>query len=315
MKRIITSVAAALMVLTASAQFGFGGQQITVEDMHSSQKFADINYAGDNEPYHTMDIYLPDTPADKYPVVVHIYGSAWFSNNGKGMADLGTICTALLKAGYAVVCPNHRASGDAKWPAQGHDIKAVVRYLRANADKYKLDPDFIATSGFSSGGHLSSFMQATSGTASAVVGNETIDLEGNVGDYTGESSKINAAVSWSGPVDLQAMDCGGRPDGVKGSPEEFLVGVPYSDATADLYKSVSSTTYADAGDPPILAFHGTADNVVPYCQAEAWIDTYKTKGVDAELITVEDGGHGFNMYSDDNLLRMVNFLNQVRNSR
>lgn len=121
--------------------------------MHSSQKFSDVNYAGDNESYHTMDIYLPDTPADKYPVVVHIYGSAWFSNSGKGMADLGTICTALLKAGYAVVCPNHRASGDAKWPAQGHDIKAVVRYIRANADKYKLDTDFIATSGFSSGGH------------------------------------------------------------------------------------------------------------------------------------------------------------------
>lgn len=312
MKRFITSMAASVMILSVSAQFGFGGQQIKIEDMHSSQKFADVNYAGDNEPYHTMDIYLPDTPAEKYPVVVHVYGSAWFGNNGKGMADLGTIVPALLKAGYAVVCPNHRASSDAKWPAQGHDIKAVVRYLRANADKYKLDSDFIATSGFSSGGHLSSFMQATSGTKSAKVGKETIDLEGKVGRHLDQSSKINAAVSWSGPIDLQAMDCGGRPNGVNGSPEEFLIGQPYSDATSDLYKSISSTSYVDANDPPLLGFHGTADNVVPYCQAEAWIETYKSRGVDAELVIVEEGGHGFNMYSDDNLLRMVNFLNKAR---
>ncbi len=300
------------MAVSGWAQFGFGGQQIQVDDMHASKKYADVNYAGDDQPYHTMDIYLPDTPAEKYPVVVHIYGSAWFSNNSKGMADLGTICTALLEAGYAVVCPNHRASTDAKWPAQGHDIKAVVRYLRANADKYRLDPDFIATSGFSSGGHLSSFMQATSGSKTAQVGNEIIDLEGSVGQYPNEDSSIIAAVSWSGPIDLQAMDCGGRPNGVTGSPEEVLVGQSYSDEVADLFKSVSSTSYIDVNDPPMLGFHGTEDNVVPYCQALSWIDAYKAAGNSAELVTVEGGGHGFNMYAKENLDRMVKFLNDAK---
>lgn len=146
-RAILTAAMAVALSLQANAQFGFGGQQIQPQDMHCSEKFADINYAGDDLAQHTLDVYLPDTKADKYPVVVHIYGSAWFSNNSKGMADLGTIASALLKAGYAVVCPNHRASTEAKWPAQCHDIKAVIRWVRANADKYHFDTDFIATSG------------------------------------------------------------------------------------------------------------------------------------------------------------------------
>ena len=143
MKKITVIIALALFTLGVKAQmpggFGFGGQQHSAEDMHYSQKFSDINYAGDNEAYHTLDIYLPEKKQDKYPVVIHIYGSAWFSNSSKGMADLGTICTALLKAGYAVVTPNHRSSMDAKYPAQIHDIKAVIRFLRAKADDYNLD--------------------------------------------------------------------------------------------------------------------------------------------------------------------------------
>lgn len=157
MKKVFLGVLFALS-LNANAQFGFGGQQVKTEDMHASQKFTDINYADDDKAYHTMDIYLPETKAEKYPVVVHIYGSAWMSNSSKGAADLGTIVTALLKAGYAVVCPNHRSIQDAQWPAQSHDIKAVIRWIRGNADKYHFDADYIATSGFSSGGHLSSVL-------------------------------------------------------------------------------------------------------------------------------------------------------------
>ena len=205
MKKITVIIALALFTLGVKAQmpggFGFGGQQLSAEDMHYSQKFSDINYAGDNEAYHTLDIYLPEKKQDKYPVVIHIYGSAWFSNSSKGMADLGTICTALLKAGYAVVTPNHRSSMDAKYPAQIHDIKAVIRFLRAKADDYNLDTSFIATSGFSSGGHLSSLAGATSGTTTETIGTETIDLEGNVGLYSDYSSRVDAAVDWSGPID------------------------------------------------------------------------------------------------------------------
>ena len=145
MKKLLLSVCM-LLGLNAYAQFGFGGQQIKPEDMHCSQKYSDLNYADDGKAFHTLDIYLPETKAEKYPVVVHIYGSAWMSNSGKGAADLGTIVTALLKAGYAVVCPNHRSIQDAKWPAQSHDIKAVIRWIRAHADQYHFDTRYIATS-------------------------------------------------------------------------------------------------------------------------------------------------------------------------
>ncbi len=298
--------------MTSYAQnFGFGGQQLKVEDMHCSQKIVDVNYADDGQPFHTMDIYLPETKAEKYPVVVHVYGSAWFSNNGKGMADLGTICTALLKNGYAVVCPNHRSSNDAQWPAQCHDIKAVIRYIRANAGKYNFDADHIATSGFSSGGHLSSMMAATSGTKNAKIGKGKIDLEGNIGNYTNVSSKVYAAVDWSGPIAFPL-----RGDGT-GSPEEVLLRLKDADtplfgSKENAFASLSPITYLDPKDPPIVIFHGKADNVVPFANGEKWAQAVKAQKLTTEFYPVDGGGHGFNMYSEENLNRMVKFLNKAR---
>ncbi|MBQ6055492.1 MAG: alpha/beta hydrolase, partial [Prevotella sp.] len=187
---------------------GFGGFQVPQVKLETSQEWKDVNYAGDDQAYHTCDIYLPKQEKASYPVVIHIYGSAWFSNSSKGMADLGTIVKSLLDAGFAVVCPNHRSSMDAKWPAQIHDIRAVIRFVRGEAKKYKFDTKFIATSGFSSGGHLASTAATTSGTKQTKVGTVDIDLEGNVGNYLNESSAVDAACDWSGPIDLTAMDCG-----------------------------------------------------------------------------------------------------------
>ena len=170
----------AMMAQPGGGFGGFGGfqQQIKLE---TSKEWKDVNYVGDDQAYHTCDIYLPKVEKESYPVVVHIYGSAWFSNNSKGAADLGTIVKALLDAGYAVVCPNHRSSGDAKWPAQINDIKAVIRFIRGEAKTYKFDPSFIATSGFSSGGHLSSVCGTTNGVKVAKVGKEEVDIEGSLG--------------------------------------------------------------------------------------------------------------------------------------
>lgn len=315
MKR--TSIILALFAATTAwAQpqggFGFGGQQLSAEQMHYSQKFSDLNYAGDDQAYHTLDIYLPEKKAEKYPVVVHIYGSAWFSNSSKGMADLATICSALLKAGYAVVTPNHRSSQDATYPAQIHDIKAVIRYVRANADKYQFDTTFVATSGFSSGGHLSSLAAATSGTTKATVGTEEIDLEGSVGNFTDYSSRVSVAADWSGPVDLLHMDYG-KGMAMNPSPEQVLLGGVTKEDAPDKYRSLSVATYLDKNDPPIVVFHGTEDNVVPFCQGEQFFVALQDAGVKSEFYPVEGGGHGFNMYTEENLAHMVEFFDAVRN--
>ena len=320
MKKILLTLLASTAMLSASAQFpgggfGFGGQQINTSDMHCSQRFTDINYADDGQAYHTLDVYLPDTKADKYPVVVHIYGSAWMSNSSKGSADLGTIVTALLKAGYAVVCPNHRSIQDAQWPAQSHDIKAVIRWIRGNAKQYKFDPKFVATSGFSSGGHLSSFMGATSGSKTGKVGNEEIDIEGSLGKYTKESSEVFASVDWSGPIDLLNMDCGEAMNMGDFPPERNLLGGVSKQENPDKYRTLSPISFLDKKDPAIIIFHGTADNVVPHCQGVEFAGEVKAAGITTEFYSVEGGGHGFNMYTEENLQRMVNFLDKARKAK
>ena len=298
-------------VIMAQPQGGFGGFQVPQVKLETSQEWKDVNYAGDNQAYHTCDIYLPQKEQASYPVVIHIYGSAWFSNNSKGMADLGTIVKVLLEAGYAVVCPNHRSSMDAKWPAQIHDIKAVIRFVRGEAQTYKFDTSFIATSGFSSGGHLSSVAATTSGTKQETVGTVDIDLEGQIGNYTSESSAVNAACDWSGPIDLTAMDCGEHMQMGENSPEDVLLNAKL-DKEPDKYLSLSATTYVDKNDPPLIIFHGEKDNVVPCCQGKKLFETLKAAGVKTEATFVPEGGHGMGMYAEENLQKMVNFLNAVR---
>ncbi len=301
--------------ISANAQNfgGFGGfQQAT--NLETSQQWKDVNYAGDDQAYHTCDIYLPKQEAASYPVVIHIYGSAWFSNSSKGAADLGTIVKALLDNGFAVVCPNHRSSMDAQWPAQIHDIRAVVRFVRGEASKYKFDTSFIATSGFSSGGHLASITATTSGTKKEKVGIVDIDLEGNVGNYLKESSSVNAACDWSGPIDLTAMDCGDHMQMGDRSPEDVLLGSKLSEEP-DKYLSLSATTYVDKKDPPVIIFHGEKDNVVPCCQGKKFFETLKAAGVKTEATFVPEGGHGMGMYAEENLNKMVAFLKDVMSAK
>ena len=315
MKKILLSFLSCMAVVAmAQPAGGFGGFQVPEVKLETSQQWKDVNYAGDDQTYHTCDIYLPKQEKDAYPVVIHIYGSAWFNNNGKGAADLGTIVKALLEAGYAVVCPNHRSSMDAKWPAQIHDIRAVIRFVRGEAKKYKFDPSFIATSGFSSGGHLASIAATTSGIKQTKVGNIDIDLEGNIGNYPNECSRLNAACDWSGPVDLTAMDCGESMKMGENSPEDVLLDSKL-DKEPDKYRSLSATYYVDKKNPPIIIFHGEKDNVVPCCQGKMFYELLKAAGVRTEATFVPEGGHGMGMYSEENLQKMVNFLNAVRTGK
>ena len=304
----------AMMAQPGGGFGGFGGfqQQIKLE---TSKEWKDVNYVGDDQAYHTCDIYLPKVEKESYPVVVHIYGSAWFSNNSKGAADLGTIVKALLDAGYAVVCPNHRSSGDAKWPAQINDIKAVIRFIRGEAKTYKFDPSFIATSGFSSGGHLSSVCGTTNGVKVAKVGKEEVDIEGSLGKYTKESSEVNAACDWSGPVDLTNMDCGEHMAFGDSSPEDVLLGGTKLADEPDKYLGLSATNYVDKNDVPIIIFHGEKDNVVPCCQGKKFYELLKAVGVKTEATFVPEGGHGMGMYSEENLQKMVKFLDEARKKK
>ena len=342
MKKNILLAAAVMMSLTCFAQFpggggfpgggfpgggmppmgggggfggfgGFGGPQGGAQAEYS-EKFADINYAGDDQVYHTLDIYLPKEVKDKYPVVVHIYGSAWGSNNSKGAADINTICAALLNAGYAVVTPNHRSIADGKWPAQVNDIKAVIRFIRANADKYKFDTSFIATSGFSSGGHLSAVTALSNNVKIGKYGTAEYDIEGNVGPYTKESSYVNAFCDWSGPTELLQMECGNAMvfGGKGNTPEEQLIGAP-KEGNEDKFMLLSASGFLDKDDVAGYIFHGDADFVVASCVSQYLYDKMQEAGVESYIVRVPEGSHGGGaMYTEENLKKMVDFLNAQR---
>ena len=311
MKKLI--VLSCFLASVAAYAQGFGGQQ-TSGKIEYSEKFADLNYAGDGKVYHTLDIYLPKETKDAYPVVIHTYGSAWSMNNQKGSADLNTICAALTKAGYAVVTPNHRSASDAIYPAQLHDLKAVVRFIRGNAAKYKIDTSFIAMSGFSSGGHLSSLVATTCGLKEGKSGSVTVDLVGSLGEFTKFSSCIDAASLWSPPTDIYTMNPSNNFRG-SGTYEGAFIGAE-REGNKDKWMVASSPYYASEDDPPIILFHGTSDQIVNKEQSQELYDSLKKHNVVTELVSVSGGTHGGNeMYVSENLDKMISFFNMARDAK
>ena len=267
--------------------------------------YSDLDYVGDGIEGHKLDIYVPNDSADSHKVVIIIYGSAWFSNNAKQMA-YSSLGKQLTDAGFAVVSINHRSSMDAKFPAQINDVKAAIRYVRANAKEYGLDTSFIGITGFSSGGHLSAMAGVTNGVKKYKIGKTSIDIEGSEGPNTKYSSKVDAVVDWFGPVDMLNMqDCIGLKD--DSSPEAALLGKSLQ-GNEDLVALASPISYVTTKSPRFLVIHGDADNVVPYCQSCYFSQELKKKGVLDEFVTVKDGQHGPVTFNDYTYNKMIDFF-------
>lgn len=280
-----------LMSLTVSAQV--------------EKTWLDVDYVGDGIEGHKMDIHVPDDGKESHKVIVLIYGSAWFSNNAKASA-FQSYGKQLLDGGFAVVSINHRASTEAKFPAQINDVKAAIRYVRGNAAKYGFDTSFVGITGFSSGGHLSSLAGTTNGVKTKKFGKVKIDIEGSLGAYTKESSRVDAVVDFFGPIDVSRMErCETYKDDK--SPEAVLLGCSPS-KNPDLSKSLSPMSYIDKNDPKFLVIHGDADPVVPYCQSMFFAKALSDKGVLEDFIIVPNGNHGPVTFNDYTFQRMVNFF-------
>lgn len=269
----------------------------------------DLDYVGDNHIGHKLDVYFPkDDGKEKHNVIIHIYGSAWGSNNSKGSADLGTVGVAALKAGYIFVTPNHRTYNDALYPAQINDIKAVVRYLRGNAEELGIDTSFIGISGFSSGGHLASLMGVTRGVKTYTVGSATMDIEGNLGKYTNESSWVDAVCDWSGPVDCRYKSCGNP---IQMAPEDDMVGKCNVQQCPDKHALLGANTFIDPDDAPTMVCHGSTDNIVPQCEGKMFYDNLENAGVEC-VYYPHGGGHGVaGDYTDE----MIEFFEGIRKKK
>ena len=276
------------------------------------QHWSDVDYAGDKQVFHQMDIHLPSIEKDRYPVVVVIYGSAWFSNNMKQMG-FQALGQPLLDRGFAVVSINHRSSADAAYPAQINDVKAAIRYLRANASNYRMDERFIGITGFSSGGHLASLAGTTNGLKTYTLGNTSLDIEGSVGEHPTFSSSVDAVVDWFGPIDLNRMDECKRPK-AGNSPESALIRGSLTEHP-DLVALASPNTYVDASDVPFLIIHGTADNVVPLCQSELFAAVLQEANCLDAFHQVPDGQHGPVTFNETSFTWMCDFFEKVASKK
>ena len=271
----------------------------------SDRQWLNLNYAGDDKEYHNLDIYLPSLEKPTYKAIVVIYGSAWFGNNLKQFA-YNTLGKQLLEGGFAVIAINHRASSDAAYPAQINDVKAAIRFVRANADKYKIDASFIGITGFSSGGHLASLAGTTNSVEEYTVNKTTVDIEGKVGNDTLVSSAVYAVVDWFGPIDMALMDeCKKPKDG--NSPEAALIRGNPAD-NLDMIALLNPITFIDETDPQFIVIHGESDNVVPHCQSELFAKALKEKGILTEFISVPEGQHGPVTFNDSTFKKMTDFF-------
>lgn len=272
---------------------------------NSGKKWLDLNYANDSHIYHNLDIHLPNIHKPKYKAIIVIYGSAWFANNMKQMA-FQAMGQPLLDSGFAVISINHRSSGDAMYPAQINDVKAAIRFIRANADAYNIDASFIGITGFSSGGHLASLAGTTNGVKTFTVGEKTVDIEGDLGNYTHVSSDVDAVVDWFGPIDFTRMEnCTTTKD--EKSPEAALIKGNPAD-NLDMLALINPMTFLDNKDPQFLLIHGEEDNVVPHCQSVFFSEMLKEKGLLNEFISVPGGQHGPVTFNENTFKMMTNFF-------
>lgn len=232
--------------------------------------------AGDFELLLDIAYHKKTTPPR--PAIVHIHGGGWRNGSKSSRSAL-----TYAQMGYVGVSINYRLSGDAPFPAGVHDCKAAIRWLRANAAKYGVDPDRIGVIGGSAGGHLCALLGTSGGDPY---------LEGDLGNQQ-YSSRVQCVIDQWGPTDFLRMDdvSGTIHHLGPNSPESLWIGGPITEHK-DLVRKANPITYVDPRDPPILIIHGEEDHTVIIGQSELLYDALKKAGVETKFVRVKNAGHG-----------------------
>lgn len=236
-----------------------------------------------------MDIYRPPSPPAPLPsegegsrgegmtptpALLYVHGGGW--TGGDKRSGAGTLDFAeLLARGYLIAAVNYRLAPRYKFPAMIEDVKCAVRFLRANAERYNINPERIGAWGGSAGGHLVALL----GTADETAG-------WDVGQYLEQSSRVQAVVDMFGPTDLTVLFEGANPRLM-----EQVFGT--SDRNSETLKRASPVNWVSADDPPFLILHGERDPLVPPSQSQIFYDKLVETGVPATLVMVKNAGHGF----------------------
>ncbi len=237
----------------------------------------DLPYVTNGHERQRLDLYVPES-GEKLPLVVWIHGGGWESGDKAQCLTL-----PLTTKGFAAASIGYRLSQHAVFPAQIEDCKAAIRWLRAHAAEYRLDPDRIGAFGISAGGHLVALL-GTSG--------DVKDFD--VGEHLNVSSRIQAACDMCGPTDLFRFH--ERPSAIKrdakGSLFERLFGGPVLERI-ELAKRFNPITWISKDDPPFLIIHGDKDPLVPLSQSEFLAHGLRSAGLPVEMHIEKGGGHVF----------------------
>jgi acetyl esterase/lipase len=241
-----------------------------------------------------LDLYLPSNPVTS-GLLVFVHGGAWRGGSKDGVPKV------FPDNGIPTASIEFRQSTEAKFPAQIHDIKAAIRFLRANARTYGYNAQKIVIVGSSSGGHLAALTGVTHGNA---------ELEGKVGDRLQHSSDVQAIVDYYGATNLTTILAQSTPFGlnVRKPALELLLGSE-PDKNIELARLASPVFHVDSADPPLLIFHGEQDPQMPISQSHELAGAYKKLGLDVQFEVVYGAAHGGDLfYTPDRLKLAIDFV-------
>jgi len=254
----------------------------------------DIEYGRVGETSLKLDLHRPQAASP--PLVVYVHGGAWRAGSKSDVP-----IAKLLDHGFAIASVDYRLSTQARFPAQVHDIKAAIRFLRAKAEVLHIDTERVAIVGSSAGGHLAALVGVT---------NDHKKLEGRVGDHLDQSSAVQAIVSLFGASNLQSILGQSTEFGltVRIPALKLLLGnVP--DAVPDLARLASPVAHLDSKDPPLLLIHGDADPQMPPQQSAELEKAYPGSVTYITLPGSKHGGPEF--YDDERTALMVDFMKRA----
>lgn len=260
-------------------------------ELNRGQIIRDLKYAQVADQTLNLDLHLPREKA-RSPLIVWVHGGAWRSGSKKDMP-----LAKLIEEGYAVASVDYRLSPQAKFPAQIHDLKATVRFLRGHGDEWRLPTKKILIAGDSAGGHLAALVGVSNGHG---------ELEGDVGNDRTQSSEVQGIISFYGGANLTTILKQSTPHGlsVRVPALDLLLGGQPDDVPV-LARLASPVFHVDRRDPPLLLLHGDQDPQMPVNQALELSGAYQKVKAPVKLEIVHGAGHGGAIFYDADRLAVM----------
>lgn len=271
-------------------------------DAYAVNYVNDVVYASYGDRDLVLNLLLPSIDTTEgFPLIIYIQGSGWLPQNVYRSLPL---LVDLARSGYVIASVEYRHSREAIAPAQVQDVKAAIRFMRANADNYNIDPRKVAVMGNSSGGHLSALAGVSDG--------EVAFLTEDNSDYP---SHVQVVVDFFGPTDFRQMD--NYPSQIShdrpGSPESLVVGGPIQESEQEAaVKAYNPITYisSDRDIPPFLIIHGDVDALVPFNQSVLLYEALREANKEVVFYRVNGAGHGPGIFSEKMMGIVRDFLDQ-----